>query len=435
MTNIDDTIYRRAQFSIIPFIGTNHALSSHVINDYSLNMLGGYSLGVRKLEFGGIFNLVEGNTGGAQFAGNFNIVGGTVRGAQFAGAFNCNLGLVEGVQAAGVFNVNADSLKGAQLAGIMNINWKGSEYFSAAGVLNFTGTDTRAVQLAGVLNFAGGDQKRPNAAGVFNFSGGDAGTQLAGNFNFSGGSVKGWQAAGVFNFVGKSVRGAQTAGILNFSGKNVNGAQVAGIFNFATRQLTGAQVAGIFNYASTVHGSQIGLLNIADSVKGVPVGLLSIVLKGYHKFEVAADEIFYTNIAFRTGVRQFYNIITAGARPATFSDDETIWTFGYGVGTAPRLSRKLFLNVDVTSNQVVWGNNVEALNMINKAYVGVDFQIFKKVSLAAGVTLNAHLTESTYEAYPNLFDNYKPDFIHDRTYSNDINMKMWLGGKVGIRFL
>ena len=53
MENIQDTLYRKFQFSVFPFVGTNHKLSANVINDYSLNLYGGYSLGVRELEFAG----------------------------------------------------------------------------------------------------------------------------------------------------------------------------------------------------------------------------------------------------------------------------------------------------------------------------------------------------------------------------------------------
>jgi hypothetical protein len=167
----------------------------------------------------------------------------------------------------------------------------------------------------------------------------------------------------------------------------------------------------------------------------VPFGLLSLVGKGYHKIEISADEIFYTNVALRTGVRQFYNILTVGAKPDTFDDDETYWTFGYGIGTAPRLSRVLSLNVDITANQVVYGGAVEAINMINKLYLGIELQLVKHVGITVGATLNGYVTDTTYDKYQPLFTDYSPHIIADKTYGNDINMKMWWGGKIGLRFL
>lgn len=403
MANINDTLHRKTQVSFVPFIGTNHALSGNVINDYSFNIIGGYSYGVEKFELGGVFNIDRGNVNGAQLAGSFNAVGGNVNGAQIAGVFNANQG----------------NLDGAQLAGVFNFNWGTTQHFSGAGVFNFSRLDSRAVQLAGVYNLTLAEQKRPQLTGVFNFAGKNAQTQVAGVYNFAGGDVKGLQGAGVINFSGKSVKGVQASGVINFAAKEIQGAQLSGVLNFASK----------------VRGAQIGLFNVADSLKGIPIGLLSIVMKGYHKIEVSADEVFYNNVAFRTGVQHFYNIITVGAQPSTYADTTTLWTFGYGLGTAPKIARKLYLNVDLTSNQIVQGNSIDALNLLNKAYVGVDFQFLKKMSLAVGATLNIHVTESDYEGYWNIFKDYRPEMLYEQSHSNNFTTRMWIGGKIGLRFL
>lgn len=418
IANINDTLYRKSQVSLVPFVGTNHSLSGNVINEYSFNIIGGYSMGVRKLELGGAFNIVRGDVDGAQLAGSFNFVGGNVKGAQLAGIFNANYGTTEG----------------AQLAGVFNFHWGEVRHFSAAGVFNFSRRDSRAVQLAGVTNITIGNQESPHLAGLFNLSTGSARSQIAGSYNFAAKDVRGAQVAGVINLTGKNITGVQAAGVLNFTAREVQGAQVAGVLNFAGKKVKGAQVAPVLNYATRVEGAQVGLFNITDSIKGVPVGLLSIVFKGYHKLEIASDEVFYTNIAFRTGVRQFYNIITAGARPSTFNGEETLWTFGYGIGTAPRLSKKLFLNVDLTSSQIVQGNNLDAINMLNKAYLGVDFQLLKNLSITAGATFNAYFTDPTHEGYRDLFTGYRPSFLYDKNVDNELNVKTWIGGKIGIRF-
>lgn len=418
MVNIQDSIYRYVQLSFVPFIGSNHALSGNVVNEYSFNIIGGYSLGVNALEIGGAFNVVRGDVDGAQFAGVFNAVGGKLDGFQAAGVFNANRGIVDG----------------AQFAGVSNFNWAEVDGFAAAGVFNFSRQTSRAVQLAGVGNITLGKQESPHFAGLFNFSARNAETQIAGAFNFAAGSMDGWQFGGVFNLAGKNVDGSQTAGVINVAAGGMQGAQIAGILNFSGKEMKGLQISGLVNYAARVRGVQIAPINISDSVRGVPIGLLSIVLKGYHKIELSADEIFYSNIAFRTGVRQFYNIITAGAKPSTFESPETIWTFGYGIGTAPKLSRKFYLNLDITANKIVQGKSIDALNLLNKVYLGVDYQIFKKMSISVGATLNAYVTDTT-DGYKNIFTDYEPPIIHDRNYSNDLNMKMWLGGKIGLRFL
>lgn len=402
MENISDTMYRTVQFSVIPFVGTNGKLSGNVINDYSLSLLGGYSLGVQKLEVGGLFNAVRGNQKGIQIAGLANGV----------------LGKNTGVQIAGLANAVMDSSTGPQVAGLVNFNSTSANKMGLAGLVNFSLGNSNGVMIAGLTNFSVRDQRGAHIAGLFNFSARNSGpAHIAGLFNFTNGSMHGVQMAGLFNVAIEQIRGAQ----------------ISGLFNVAPVYVKGIQLAP-FNFAKRVEGSQIGLFNFSKSTNGVPIGLLSIVGKGYHKLEISADEIFYTNLSFRTGVRQFYNIITAGAKPDTFEDDGITWTFGYGIGSAPKITRWLYLNFDLTSNQIVQGNTIEAINLLNKFYIGFDFQLAKKFSITTGITLNGLITETNYSAYPELFSDYKPDIIHEQTFSNDLNLKMWLGGKIGVRF-
>src|SRR5690606_26321831 len=119
----------------------------------------------------------------------------------------------------------------------------------------------------------------------------------------------------------------------------------------------------------------------ADSINGVPIGLLSIVNKGYHTLEFSADEIFYTNLAFRTGVPLFYNIVSAAVKPQTLGDP--VWSLGYGIGTMPRISNWLRLNFDITSHHVSYGHLYTELSSLNKLYVGVDIKWLKKLHITA----------------------------------------------------
>lgn len=401
--NISDTLYRKSQISVLPFIGTNHTLSGNIINDYSFNIFGGYSRGVRKFELGGLFNIVLGDVKGTQIAGMFNAVGGQATGFQLAG----------------FSNVGLDSVKGTQIAGLVNFNWSSTQKFSVAGLINFTHGDSHGAHLAGLGNMTLGIQD---------------GAHLAGLFNFSTTDVRSFQGSGIVNFAVGAVSGAQVS-LMNYGGKEIHGAQFAGLVNLAPRKITGLQLSGLLNYATNVHGMQMGLINIADSVKGVQLGLFSFFMKGYHKIELSADEIFYANVAFRTGARQFYNIFTVGAKPDSFKEEQTQWTFGYGIGTSPRLTNRLSINIDLTANQVVEGNKIEAINLLNKLYIGIEFEPVKKIAFTAGVTLNGYVTDTTYTQYPELFTDYMPEITYDHTYSNDYNLKMWWGGKVGFRFL
>ena len=184
-----------------------------------------------------------------------------------------------------------------------------------------------------------------------------------------------------------------------------------------------------------MRGTQIGLFNYADSLGGVPIGLVSFVKTGYHKLEVSADEIFYTNLAFRTGVHQFYNILLAGMMPQQTSTGDNVWTFGYGIGTAPKLTKWLYLNFDLVSQHVNKGGFTAELSSLNKIYAGFDFQVARKFSITMGATLNGYLTRTTYTDYANLFVNYQPRIIRNENISPDYNLKMWWGAKVGLRFL
>jgi hypothetical protein len=225
------------------------------------------------------------------------------------------------------------------------------------------------------------------------------------------------------------------AGFGNFHQGNFKGPQVAGFTNISTRgKLMGSQVAGFYNHGNKVYGSQIGFINYADSLTGVPIGFLSIVKHGYHKLEVSADEVFYSNLAFRSGVRQFYNIIFASYNPKTEIGSDAMWSVGYGIGTARKLAKWWDLNIDITSQHVNKGGFTEELSSLNKLQAGFDFRLAKGLSVYAGATLNAYLTKATYSDYPTLFSDFSPKILHEETFRNDVNMKVWLGGKIAVRF-
>lgn len=371
--NISDTLYSMVQVSFLPFIGTHGRLSGNVINDYSINFLGGYSRGTRQLELGFFFNLDRGDVRWLQIAGFGNMVGGRFY----------------GIQTAGFFNLNGDDVTAVQLAGFANTNLS-------------------------------------NGHGV----------QLAGFANTNLGDMNGVQIAGFSNYNNNSSYGVQVAGFGNLQRGNYKGSQFAGATNITTGKISGSQISGVFNYAKRVRGTQIGLINYADSVGGVPIGLFSIVKNGYHKVEVSADEVFPVNLAFRTGVRNFYTVLMAGFKPeqSLQANDTSVWTFGYGLGSSHKLARWLYFDMDLTSQHVNKGSFTNALSLLNKAYLGFDFQVAKKFSISTGVTLNAYLTRKTFTDYPSLFTYYTPS-SHSVSVSTRNTMAMWLGAKVGLRFL
>jgi hypothetical protein len=385
--NINDTLYRQAQISFLPFLGTNGKLSGNVINDYSFNVLGGYSMGTRVMEIGGLFNIDRGNAEWFQIAGFGNMVGHTMNGFQAAGFFNVNGGETNGVQISGFANTNFDKTKGVQVAGFANTN----------------------------LNSVDG-------------------VQVAGFTNFSKGTGVGVQVSGFANMQLGEYKGSQFAGFANVNTKKISGTQIAGLANIGTGHIGGSQISGFFNYGKKVKGVQVGLINYADSLNGVPIGLISIVKHGYHKLELSADEIFYGNVSFRTGIQNFYNILLVGMKPELTPDNLPVWTYGFGFGTARKIAPWLYFNIDLTAQQINKGGYTEALSLLNKIHMGFDFQVTRKFSVYAGGTLNGYLTDTTFTDYPTLFTNSKPNIFYDQNIGNDHNLKMWLGWKAGIRF-
>ncbi|HMT29188.1 MAG TPA: STN and carboxypeptidase regulatory-like domain-containing protein, partial [Bacteroidia bacterium] len=199
--NISDTLYRKIQGSLLPYIGSNGKLGGNVINDYSFNVFGGYSLGVKKLELAGFFNLTRGDMEYVQLAGFANLNGGTVK----------------GVQMAGFANLVKDEVRSAQFAGLANVDWNNFEGAQFAGLVNTVKGKTDGVQIAGLVN-----------------------TSLD--------TVKGFQAAGICNVAYRSMKGTQVAGICNSTLDTLSGTQIS-----------------LVNFARHINGSQLGFLNDSKS--------------------------------------------------------------------------------------------------------------------------------------------------------------------------
>jgi CarboxypepD_reg-like domain len=195
--NVSDSFHRRFQMSILPYIGTNHKMSGNVINDFSLNIISGYSKGNRYAEVAGLGNFTRGDVRGLQAAGAFNIVKGNVKGVQYSG----------------IFNHVTDTLKGLmQWGGIWNFAYQTKAFNQTAGSVNVAVKGTLNTQFSSITNIAD--------------------------------TIKGMQVTGIYNYA-KIVKGVQMAAILN-QAKIVKGVQI-GIFNYAD-SLDGVQL-GVFNFS------------------------------------------------------------------------------------------------------------------------------------------------------------------------------------------
>ncbi|HMQ00901.1 MAG TPA: hypothetical protein PKC24_14065, partial [Cyclobacteriaceae bacterium] len=349
--NISDTLYRNFQVSLVPFVGTNRKLSGNAVNKYSLNILGGYSMGNTALEFGGLANL--------------------------------NRAVVSGVQISGLLNLNEGK--------------------------------TNAWQMAGLVNLQGDDA---------------SGAHMAGLLNLTSGKADGFRLAGLSNFSSRTSKGVSVAGLTNIQNKDYEGTQVAGLFNFTSKEMKGVQVAP-FNYAKNMKGVQVGVINVADSASHVPIGFLTVVFKGYHKADVYTDEVITYNLALRTGVHQFHNILLAGLTPG--ERDKFLWTFGYGLGTSTNVQRRIRLYADLTAQQISQRDFTPAINLLNKVHLGFDVKLTGVMSLIVGATYNYQIIRSDYDNYPELFTYYTPSYLH-QTISGTITTRSWVGFKAGLRF-
>ncbi len=161
---------RPFQLSVVPGLGTHGKMSGQVVNNFSLNVLGGYTAGTNGVEIGGLFNINKKDVRYLQIAGALNIVGGKVDGVQIAGVTNTVLRSADGFQVAGVNNHVSGKFNGFQLSGVYNHVSDSMNGLQLSGVANFTKRKTSGVQIAGVGNISFNETNGVQVAGVFNYA-------------------------------------------------------------------------------------------------------------------------------------------------------------------------------------------------------------------------------------------------------------------------
>ena len=303
--NVDDSLGRKFQVSLLPFLGTNRLLSGSINNDYSLNLLMGYSGGIRKLEVGGILNGVRNDVKGLQVAGVGNIAGGSVLGGQISSTFN----------------------------------------------------------IAGYL---------------------ESGIQLSSGFNVITKESAGWQIAPV---------------------------------NFAHRVVEG--------------GKQIGFINITDSTNTVPIGLLSFVggSNGYKRLELSVDENQTANFSFKTGVKEFYNVLVLHYN---FTRKQEIFGVGYGIGRAFEVGKSWMMNTDLTANLLVEYDDLSPnVATLWKFDVCLEKQIARNVAVTFGPSIKyLNIDEYNVSSWTTKPFSKIPTY---KTISSTMNSTFWVGFQMGLR--
>ncbi len=158
------------QLSVIPGVSTQGVMGPQIINNFSFNLIGGYTGGVKGMEVGGVFNLNRKDARYLQAAGVFNVVGGSFLGLQAAGVHNNVLKSFTGLQAAGVSNYAKGKVIGAQVAGVYNHTSDSVSGLQIAGVANYSRKKNNGLQIAGIGNFSNREMKGLQVAGILNYA-------------------------------------------------------------------------------------------------------------------------------------------------------------------------------------------------------------------------------------------------------------------------
>jgi hypothetical protein len=243
--------------------------------------------------------------------------------------------------------------------------------------------------------------------------------------------MSGVQLAGFSNITAGDSSNVQAAGFFNYS-KNTKGCQAAGFMNVTAKKMEGVQMAGFLNYASEMNGFQIGIVNLSAQSNGIPIGLFSFVGNGFHKIEASYNDVLPINLAFKTGVKQFYNIFSAGYNS---NPSKEYFSYGYGIGHEFTINKKIGLDVELVSNQMNW-KRWDELNLWNKANINLAWNIAPHFGLIAGPNLNFAITE---KFRPQATEVSAKNFIPENAFevknnSKNYITKGWIGFNVGLRF-
>ncbi|WP_423128902.1 hypothetical protein [Gaoshiqia sp. Z1-71] len=401
---------------IFPPVSSNGMNAGNCVNQFSLNLISGYSAGLTGFEFAGFSNTERDFVRGVQYAGFFNFVNGDFTGFQFSGFGNFNRDVSRGFQFSGFANFNYDEANGVLAAGFANFTRGKSLAIQLSGFANFC-EDVQGVQATGFANVVKGDGK------VFQFSGFS---------NIILGEVNGIQAAGFLNFSKAKMQNLQAAGFCNVSMDDVTGLQLAGFSNIANGNLHGTQIAGFVNVAKKVNGLQLGFINIADTIEsGVPLGFLSLVRKGFRELEFSVGEGLNAQLAFKIGVNQFYNIFAIGAQ---FLGTGDWWGVGYGIGTHLLNNDQTKVQLELMSYHLYEGGNwTDHYNGLEQLKLTVAKSLGNHLRVFAGPTVNLLITDHDGSKWQELYSDFASYSFYSRTGKHN-SMKGWIGLTAGIRF-
>ena len=315
---------------------------------------------------------------------------------------------IEGVEFGAVSNFIQNSVYGFQAAGVSNIVGKDVVGFQAAGVVNLTLGDVKGGQASGVVNHVKGKHTGVMAAGVVNITEGISKND----------TIKGLKT--------------QLSGVTNIHLKDTSNIQIAGVWNQA-EQVKGIQISGLYNYTKKLNGLQIGIVNIADTIEtGLPVGLINVVKTGYRKLEISSNELFYGNVAFKTGGNHIYSYLSIGFGEYLGA--------ALGFGYTSNYHKKTSFNIDLSGIATFDpnANTNSYMGTIYRLQPAFNYRISNKLTLSTGPAFNFFmLNKETGSSPPDKL--IKPSDIYYGSYYlnksiTSLKNKHWLGWHMSVRF-
>ncbi len=372
------------QGSIVAGTGNNGEMCGVYKNNFSFNLLTGYSAGVNGLEMGAI-NVNRFHVSGLQIGIIGNSTGGQVRGAQFSYFYNQSLLGTTGLQYTGFYNESRQFARGMQ-AGLVNMVWGKMYGFQAAGLFNYVEDETYGLQASGLVNY-------------------------------SDTSVFGMQASGLVN-----------------SAQNIYGAQISALNR--TEGLYGFQ-AGVVNYSRKNSGFQLGVVNIADTVHGGFFGLVNVFRGGYRSIQASADETNSAQLIFKSGLRSFYTLFGGGYSVRENKDD--LFKVSGGLGT--QILRKLPINFQSELWYSLYFNENESDHHLGTLSFLLQIELFKSVTFFAGPTANFYASrDDEYLVHqinnPQGNTDFRPlnhqGYILWEQHEPDVFMQVWAGARLGL---
>lgn len=278
---------------------------------------------------------------------------------------------------------------------------------------------------------------------ISGYSNGVEGVELGGILNITKHKVSGFQACVGANINAGTMRGVQLSGIINqnygnskgfqatfgsnFCTDSVSGVQLSMLLNVVKKEFKGFQFSGV-NYAKINRGFQLGFINISDSSSGISFGFLNIVKKGYYRFKLYEDEMFFTNVAFCMGTHKLYNIYEISVNPKT-------WALSLGYGTHFLYKRKISFTLETTVSQVnynkLWESDTSFRGRISSE---LNFKISKLFFVFGGINYTLFVSDTNNSELQNYISETSIFKVKNYAFSAETMFQFAPGFSFGLKY-